>query len=97
MGPAPRQTAAGNSFATYPLAAYENPGVTDIILCNCGHQKRWSNYEENASSVFGARYFSITPRRAAQIAAKDAVQPLPDRRDTSPTRDTGSPKDVPAL
>ena len=85
-----------HSFATYHLAAYKNPGLTATILCHSDQQRLWSNYKGNASSAFGARYFSITPRSAAEIAEKDVVQPLPGRRDTSPTPDTGSPKGAPA-
>ena len=71
-----------HSFATYHVAAYKNPGLAATILCHTNQEKLWSNYNGNATSAFGKKYFEVTPTTAAAIAHEAAEQRLPDRRRT---------------
>ena len=68
-----------HSFATYHVAAFKNPGLVATILCHTNQEKLWSNYNGNATSAFGKRYFEITPETCARIAREAAEQRLPDR------------------
>jgi hypothetical protein len=68
----------------------KNPGETATIRCHTNQQKLWSNYKGNASSDLGARYFTITPQTAAEIAREAVEQHLPSRRESPPTPGTKS-------
>lgn len=77
--PHPRNCAR-KSFATYDLAAHQNPGRTAYLLGHVDQAELWNDYKGNATRAAGLLYQRIAPATCRDIAA--GGQP----RDPSPRR-----------
>lgn len=56
------------SFATYDLAAHQNPGRTSFILGHQDQELLWNTYKGNATTAAARVYQSIAPGTARKIA-----------------------------
>lgn len=83
-----------HSFATYHVAARDNPGLTAVLLGHRNQQKLWDHYKGNATKADGLRFETITPQSCAALAQEGlpvsgAPAPSADQRGTSPARADG--------
>jgi hypothetical protein len=55
-----------HGFASYHVAAFNDPSKTSVILCHKSPKMLWDTYKGMAKQPDGLAYFKITPPKDSQ-------------------------------
>ena len=62
-----------HSFCTYHVNAFENPGLTALLLAHKNQQQLWDHYFGRATSAASKDYWTITPDTVGEMANGEDV------------------------